>query len=113
MNLDVVAVVGGAGFIGSHFVDALLANEKTKRVVIYDNFSSGREWHFEQHKQDSRLEIVRGQIRPDSASGRSSIREARIASAQVRAFDHPVARIRRVLSRTIGTSPFQPLSPPV
>ena len=62
MNLDVVAVIGGAGFIGSHFVDALLATEATKRVVIYDNFSSGREWHFEQHKQDSRLEIVRGEI---------------------------------------------------
>ena len=41
MNLDVVAVIGGAGFIGSHFVDALLATETTKRVVIYDNFSSG------------------------------------------------------------------------
>jgi UDP-glucose 4-epimerase len=62
VNIDVVAVIGGAGFIGSHFVDALLTNEKTKRVVIYDNFSSGREWHFEQHKYDSRLEIVRGEI---------------------------------------------------
>ena len=62
MKLDKVAVVGGAGFIGSHFVDSLLSTQKTEKVVIYDNFSSGREWHFEHHLDDSRLQVVRGEI---------------------------------------------------
>jgi UDP-glucose 4-epimerase len=55
-----VIVVGGAGFIGSHFTDALLADERTEQVTIYDNFSSGREWHYAEHTDDSRLDVVRG-----------------------------------------------------
>ncbi len=52
-------VVGGAGFIGSHFVDHLLANPGlAHRVTIYDNFSSGRSWHYEQHFSDKRLAVV-------------------------------------------------------
>jgi UDP-glucose 4-epimerase len=53
-------VVGGAGFIGSHFADALLASRLTRRVTIFDNFSSGHEWHLEEHHADPRLIIVRG-----------------------------------------------------
>src|SRR5579875_2922116 len=55
-------VVGGAGFIGSHFVDRLLCTHGVTRVTIYDNFSSGREWHYEQHSTDSRLQVVRGEV---------------------------------------------------
>jgi UDP-glucose 4-epimerase len=51
-------VVGGAGFIGSHFVDALLASPQTRRITIFDNFSSGREWHYEHHAADPRLQVV-------------------------------------------------------
>ncbi len=35
-----VIVVGGAGFIGSHLVDALL--EKESEIIVLDNFSTGR-----------------------------------------------------------------------
>lgn len=52
-------IVGGAGFLGSHFADALLAHPETVRVTIFDNFSSGREWHYEAHRQDPRLHVVR------------------------------------------------------
>jgi UDP-glucose 4-epimerase len=55
-----VMIVGGAGFIGSHFTDALLADEHTVRVTLYDNFSSGQEWHYQQHAGDERLRVVRG-----------------------------------------------------
>ena len=51
-------VVGGAGFIGSHFVDALLASPQTRRITLFDNFSSGREWHYEHHAADPRLQVV-------------------------------------------------------
>lgn len=55
-----VCIVGGAGFIGSHFLDALLARAETVRVTLFDNFSSGREGHFEQHVGDDRLQVIRG-----------------------------------------------------
>jgi UDP-glucose 4-epimerase len=55
-------IVGGAGFIGSHFTDALLADRTVAAVTLYDNFSSGREWHYERHIADDRLRIVRGHV---------------------------------------------------
>ena len=55
-----VIIVGGAGFIGSHFTDALLADPATERVTLYDNFSSGRAWHHAHHAGDERLVVVRG-----------------------------------------------------
>src|SRR6202008_4102172 len=42
----------------------LLADANTERVTVYDNFSSGREWHLEQHglRNEPRLQIVRGEV---------------------------------------------------
>jgi UDP-glucose 4-epimerase len=51
-------IVGGAGFIGSHFVDRLLGEAETEQVTLYDNFSSGRHWHFAHHTEDARLSVV-------------------------------------------------------
>jgi UDP-glucose 4-epimerase len=42
-------VTGGAGFIGSHLVDALLADAAVREVRVLDNFSSGRREHLVQH----------------------------------------------------------------
>lgn len=56
-------IVGGAGFIGSHFTDRLLSDADVEAVTLYDNFSSGREWHYEHHARDRRLSVVRGEVR--------------------------------------------------
>jgi UDP-glucose 4-epimerase len=56
-------VVGGAGFIGSHLTDRLLSDPKTEIVTLYDNFTSGREWHYEQHRGDSRLQVIRADVK--------------------------------------------------
>jgi UDP-glucose 4-epimerase len=56
-------IVGGAGFIGSHFTDRLLADRAIERVTLYDNFSSGREWHYAQHASDPRFAVVRGDVK--------------------------------------------------
>lgn len=56
-------IVGGAGFIGSHFTDRLLADPATARVTLFDNFSSGREWHYAHHANDPRLHVVRGDVK--------------------------------------------------
>jgi UDP-glucose 4-epimerase len=58
-----VGVVGGAGFIGGHFVDRLLASDRCEELTVYDNFSSGREWHLAPHRSDARLKVVRGDVR--------------------------------------------------
>lgn len=59
-------LVGGAGFIGSHFVDALLAQQSIEKVTLYDNFSSGRAWHYQHHHQDPRLSVIKADVK-DSA----------------------------------------------
>lgn len=55
-------VVGGAGFIGSHFVHRLLRDVEVEEVVVYDNFSSGREWHLADCEGSGRLDVVRGEV---------------------------------------------------
>jgi UDP-glucose 4-epimerase len=58
-----VCVVGGAGFIGGHFVGRLLASPTTEAVTVYDNLSSGRLWHLEAHQADPRLAVIRADVR--------------------------------------------------
>jgi UDP-glucose 4-epimerase len=55
-------VVGGAGFIGGHFVDRLLGDPRIEQVTVYDNFSSGREWHLAPHVDDARFTLVPGEV---------------------------------------------------
>src|SRR5262245_44733324 len=52
-------VTGGAGFIGSHLVHALLARGDTVRVL--DNFTTGRYANLEESARD--IEIVEGDLR--------------------------------------------------
>ena len=56
-------LAGGAGFIGSHFTDRLLSRLSTEAVTIFDNFSSGREWHYAPHLEDPRLRVIRGDLK--------------------------------------------------
>ena len=52
-------VTGGAGFIGSHLVDALVAGGS--RVTILDNLSTGHRSNIEHH--GNRIDFVEGDIR--------------------------------------------------
>lgn len=60
-------VTGGAGFIGSHLADALLAAGWAVRVL--DDFSSGREENL-RHLED-RIEVVRGDFAEPDVVARS------------------------------------------
>jgi UDP-glucose 4-epimerase len=63
MSLNRWFIVGGAGFIGSHFTDRLLTDAATERVTLYDNFSSGQEWHYAHHIRDPRLNVIRADVK--------------------------------------------------
>lgn len=56
-------IAGGAGFIGSHLVRLILKSESDARIKVYDNFSSGRQWHLDSVAGNPALEIVRGDIK--------------------------------------------------
>jgi UDP-glucose 4-epimerase len=56
-------IVGGAGFLGSHFADRLLSDPLTKAVTLFDKFSSGREWRYEHHLGDARLRVLQGDVK--------------------------------------------------
>ncbi|QNI32694.1 NAD-dependent epimerase/dehydratase family protein [Alloacidobacterium dinghuense] len=55
-------LTGGTGFIGSHLAGALLEDDCVESVTLYDNFSSGREWHYEAHESDRRLHVRRADL---------------------------------------------------
>ncbi len=61
-QLNNVCIIGGAGFIGSHFVERLLGDTAVESVTVYDNFSSGRRWHLEPFMSDHRLKVVEGEV---------------------------------------------------
>ena len=60
MSQQRALVTGGAGFLGSHFCDALLADGW--HVVTVDNLLTGRRTNLEHLKNDSRFELVERDI---------------------------------------------------
>lgn len=56
LNGKSLMVIGGAGLIGSHTVENLL-KEDVKEVVVYDNFTRGREENLAEALKDPRVSI--------------------------------------------------------
>ena len=55
-----IFVTGGAGFIGSNLVNTLVKDKNIKKIIVYDNFSSGKKWFLNKSKK---IKIVKGDLK--------------------------------------------------
>lgn len=62
-------VTGGAGFIGSHLVDQLVA--RGDEIVVLDDYSTGKVENLADSRHSGRLQIVEGSILDDDAIERA------------------------------------------
>lgn len=62
MNYKKALITGGAGMIGSHIVDGLLA-ENFEEIVVLDNFTRGRRSNIASAVESGRVTLVEGDIR--------------------------------------------------
>jgi nucleoside-diphosphate-sugar epimerase len=64
-----VLVTGGASFIGSHLVDALICRGAQIRIV--DDLSSGRSENIQRHLESRAVEVIQGDLRDPGVARRA------------------------------------------
>lgn len=100
-----VLVTGGAGFIGSHLVDALLERPSTTVTVLDRLSTGGSRANLEAHDGDPRLRFVLGDVADaelidELVAGAHSVIHAAAESHVDRSIDDPGAFLR---TNVIGT----------
>ncbi len=58
-----ILITGGAGFIGSHLADALIAHPEVALIRVLDNLSTGKLSNIEHHLNNPNFEYLEGDIR--------------------------------------------------
>ena len=90
-----VLVTGGAGFIGSHLVEALLL--RGDRVTVVDDLSTGREENLAAIRNHPALRVVRGSVAEDALVGRL------VAEADVVAHLAAAVGVRLIVEQPVHT----------
>ena len=93
-----VLVTGGAGFVGSHVVDRLLA--AGCRVVVLDDFSTGRRDNLARWVAHRRVEVVEADVADDlagplaDATGFDAVVHLAARAAAARSVEDPLGDLR-------------------
>lgn len=100
-----VLVTGGAGFIGSHMVDALL--QQGAYVTVLDNFSAGRFVNLAQHTSLAKLRVLRGDLLHmpdvlDAMAGKDLVVHLAAHSNIAEAVQHPELDLSHGLLATVN-----------
>jgi UDP-N-acetylglucosamine 4-epimerase len=102
-------VTGGAGFIGSHLVEALLRHGQA--VIVLDDFSTGREENLDAVRRATgpdaarRLVVVRGDIR-DPATCREAARGVEVVLHEAALGSVPRSIARPIATHEVNVSGF-------
>ena len=106
-----VFVTGGAGFVGSHIVDGVLA-AGAERVVVLDDFVRGRMENLADAMPSGRVEVVRGDMCDgalvdrlaagmDGIFHQAALRITQCAEAPVRAIEVMIGGTQNVLEAAV------------
>jgi UDP-N-acetylglucosamine 4-epimerase len=101
-------VTGGAGFIGSHLVEALLRHRQ--EVVVLDDFSTGREENLEHARASAgaggaSLVTIRGDVR-DPGACRSAVQGVEVVLHQAALGSVPRSIARPLATHEVNVSGF-------
>ncbi len=104
-NAKHILVTGGAGFIGSHLVERLLAEGKT--VVVIDDFSTGSRENLREVAGSGRLRVIESKVSacaelPQLAAGAEAIYHLAAAVGVELVLHSPVHTIKTNLHETIA-----------
>ncbi|HZU95385.1 MAG TPA: SDR family oxidoreductase [Planctomycetota bacterium] len=100
-----IVVTGGAGFIGSHLVDRLVADGH--RVTVIDDFATGALDRLARHQREERLSIVRADVSDAAAlaphfEGVEQVFHLAALADIVPSIERPIAYHRANVDGTIG-----------
>jgi UDP-glucose 4-epimerase len=100
-------ITGGAGLIGSHIADLLLADPRSY-VIVLDDFSRGRRSNLEAAARSGRLEIIEGDIR-DAPLLKKLMREVEIIFHQAAIRITQCAEKPRLAMEVLASGTFEVL----
>jgi len=91
-----IVVTGGAGFIGSHFIDLVLSKQLAEKIIIVDNLSSGSRKNISHHLETNKVELVVADLKNFD---RGWVNKFRDAEAVVHLAANPEVRISSIEPR--------------
>lgn len=102
-----ILITGGAGFIGSNLVEALLEDERVAKVRVLDNLSNGHRHNIEEFLPDARFEFMEGDIRDykvciDACKGMDKITHQAALGSVPRSIEAPLTTNEVNISGTLN-----------